>query len=64
MKHGKYGGSKGHKSDDGRLGGSGQRRGVSGDGASRARTDVATDTAMVRGKHDKSPMNAGKSHCP
>lgn len=64
MKHYSKGHSKGHKSDDGRLGGSGQRRGVHGDGASRARTDVSSDTQMVRSKHDKSPMHSGKSHCP
>lgn len=56
--------NKGHKSNDGRLGGSGQRRRVSGNGADRARTDPSTDTAMVRAKHDKSPMHSGKSHQP
>lgn len=58
MKHSsKYGNSR--KGDDGRLGGSGQRRSDGREAVAKVRTGTDEMTNKVRGKHDQHPQKSG-----
>lgn len=51
--------SKGRKGDDGRLGGSGQRKPDRREAVAKVRTGTDEMTSKVRGRHDKHPQKAG-----